>query len=406
MPKPPTYLQVPPYMSSTDINSIHIPTSKTSESVTTDCHTRNESSIEKFACFDVRNSQKESKSTKLAEKHRCKRIAKLRQKQLLNCNSTNQTDSHSTQVHTSKHSHLQQQAKNQAFKNVFPFLIPRHSDNIQPSLLEHITQSRSLDRTMLGEFIRCFDRDSFFAHVNCNYLTHTQSEMSQKSRALLVNWLLLVHQKFAFRNQTFLLAVNILDLFCSRVALPSKQFQLLAVTVFFIAAKFEEVKPPKLSKLLFVSENIFTSDEVIGFEAVILDVIGYKLSTNSPLQLLEIKAARKGLDSATCQTAAWFLIATCFDLRMYEFGCEQIVDSCLLMAECVSNNFENDVGSVIADLGSRFGSHLISAGEKGSLCMKYMSLIVLNLERAGLLAIRKMFPLARVNCPKTDSAAN
>lgn len=253
------------------------------------------------------------------------------------------------------------------------------------------TNPNSFSSFQLNEMLRCFDFSSFQKGVDSEYLISTQSEVTQKSRALLINWLLLVHQKFALHPQTFFTAVNILDRYCSRVSIQNKKWQLLGVTVMFIAAKFEEVRPPKLGKWLAISENQFSVGEVVALEAEVLSEIGFKLSTSSPYQLLELAIEVQGLSSAILHTALGFLTASCFDLRMSVFDCRQIVEASLDLAKEVLKDSNEHSNDQMTNLCARLSLNFMLAGDAHCKCMRNMCLIVLNLNKAGLLALRKVF---------------
>lgn len=243
----------------------------------------------------------------------------------------------------------------------------------------------------LSRMLAHFNPTSFYASVDPQYPNRPQAEISQKSRALLLNWILLVHRKFGFKFQTFFTAVSLLDSFLSTQSVPTSQFQLLGLTALFAAVKFEEVRPPKLVKFLAITENQFSAKNVIQMEGTIMAAIGFRVSTETPCQLLELVAELERLPRAVSETALGFLVASSFDLRMNQFGGQRIVAASVALAR-----------HVLASMGSQKPHSgkfpellsLASMPEEGSeaLCMRYLSLIVLNLERAGMLAIRKAFP--------------
>ena len=253
---------------------------------------------------------------------------------------------------------------------------------------------KTFSKFELSQFLSCFNVKSFYGKVNPEYLIEKQSKMTQKSRAFLINWMLLIHQKFCLQTQTIFTAINIFDAYCSKISVLFEQFQLLALTALFSAAKFEEVKPPKLTKFLTIAENQFSACEVINFEAEVMTEIGFKVSSDSPFQLLEIMAEFSGMSHFLLKTALGFLISSCFDLRMYYFGIEEIVESSILLAKRIDKCSRVFVDHE-TDFGSKFSLNFCLAGEKNSMCMKNMSLIVMNLERAGLFAIRKAFSGSR-----------
>lgn len=264
--------------------------------------------------------------------------------------------------------------------------------NKETTLLNNNRFGNAFSSFQLSEMLRSFDRTYFFEMVEQDYLSQRQTQMTQKSRAMLINWLLLINQKFNFSYQTFFTAVNVLDIYCSRVNVVEAHFQLLGLTSLHIAAKFEEIHPPKLIKFLSISENAISVQDLIKLEADILTTINFRISTYSPFQLLEILVAFYKIDTFTFLVARGFLVSSCFDLRMYKFGCESIVHCCISLAKKITQNL-SERGNENQLLDSlNFYSTSIMAGERETLCMQYLSFIVMNLEKAGLVAIRKAFP--------------
>lgn len=282
------------------------------------------------------------------------------------------------------------------------FLSPTFSGPARQLFFSHNIFSPSDLARMLSHF----NPSAFFAPVDPEYPNQPRSEISQKSRALLLNWILLVHRKFAFKFQTFFTAVNLLDSFLSVQSVPLAKLQLLGLTALFTAVKFEEVRPPKLAKFLAITEDQFAAKDVIQMEGTLLSTIGFRVSTESPAQLLELIAELNRLPRAISETALGFLVASAFDLRMNAFGVERIVAACVSLARHVSftMNYDKKRPGKFPELLS-----LASMPAEGSdaTCMRYLSLIVLNLERAGMLAIRKAFPASLdIDCGDSQVLSN
>lgn len=129
-------------------------------------------------------------------------------------------------------------------------------------------------------------------------------------------------------------------------------------------------------------------------EGHVLTTIEYKVSNETPAHLLELVTAIDRLPRKVSETAYGFLVASAFDLRMNAFGGNAIVQGCIQLARRVVG-----VSVIIGRNATRLAELLgptsqHSNGTKSieSTCERYLSLIVLNLERAGMLAIRKVFP--------------
>lgn len=265
------------------------------------------------------------------------------------------------------------------------------SPDSQGSARRLIFPTHSFSATHLMEMLRTFDPKAFYVRVDAEYPSRPSSEFGQKARAVLLNWVLLVHRKFGFRFQTFFTAVHLLDSFLSRDTVAAADLQLLGLTVLFTAAKFEEVKPPKLAKFLSITEKQFSHDAVITLEGRILASIGFQISTESPCQLLEVIAELQHLPRIISETALGFLVGSCFDLRMNSFGSDHIVHAAVSLARHVVTSI-NESDSGRGPVPKLVGFATAPVEGSAAVCMRNLSLIVLNLERAGMLAIRKAFP--------------
>jgi len=80
---------------------------------------------------------------------------------------------------------------------------------------------------------------------------HIQTEMNEKMRAILIDWLLEVHIKFELNLETLYLTVNIIDRFLSVKAVPKRELQLVGISALLIASKYEEIWPPQVLTVCF-----------------------------------------------------------------------------------------------------------------------------------------------------------
>ena len=236
-----------------------------------------------------------------------------------------------------------------------------------------------------------FDLGAHFRPVDCLYLANVQRDLTAKTRAALLNWMLLVNLKFGMGAQTFVTSVSLLDQLCSQVPVPSSQFQLLGLTCLFVAAKFEEVKPPRLSNFLAISSNQFSADQVVQFEAELLSQTGFRVSTQSPLHFLELQGALLGLTAEELADARAFLLSCCFDLRMCSFDIRKVAESCIGLARNGEVRGLRGLRAGTQDPPKQFSLGAIDLGGADNVCQRNVFLIGLNLERAGLFAVRKLF---------------
>lgn len=128
--------------------------------------------------------------------------------------------------------------------------------------------------------------------VDAGYMAR-QKELSMKMRAILVDWLVDVHQRFDLRRETLHLAVNVADRFLEKVSVSRRRLQLVGVTALFIAAKYEEIYMPPVQDFVAITDSSYDVLEIYGMEARILNELGFRITVPTALPFLSrcIKAA-------------------------------------------------------------------------------------------------------------------
>lgn len=395
-----------PSQKASNANSNSTQKQQVSKIETTQSNPREESLEMKNLLIDFHDPQLVARSVRFPNNGRSKKINKPKPHPTNNKVASNPVSSHLVAPKTypkcqlahpylknGLHSHKHPFYENSVRFSAEQWMNQSNDSDLDVSYLTETPQNKpnAFTCTQLNEMLHCFNFLSFQSGVDPEYLTATQPEITQKSRALLINWLLLVHQKLSLHPQTFFTAINVLDKYCSKVPVQNKKWQLLGVTILFMAAKFEEVRPPKISKWVSISEKQFSVLEIITLEAEVLCAIDFRLSTSSPYQLLELAVEIQGLSSAVFQTALGFLMASCFDLRMSVFDPRLTVEASLALAQQTPQDSALQSVDQLSALCARLSSNFTLAGDDQNKCMRNMCLIVLNLNKAGLLALRKVF---------------
>ena len=130
--------------------------------------------------------------------------------------------------------------------------------------IENIDLEDQMDPQLVSEYVndiyeymRMLEREQ---SVKKNYLETSKvtGVILPKMRAVLVDWLVEVHQQFSLLQETLFLAVAIMDRYMQVRAdkIPRKKLQLVGVTAMFIAAKYEEMYAPEIGKKLYLFLDI------------------------------------------------------------------------------------------------------------------------------------------------------
>ncbi|VVA92784.1 unnamed protein product [Arabis nemorensis] len=122
---------------------------------------------------------------------------------------------------------------------------------------------------------------------------HTQPEINEKMRSILIDWLVQVHIKFDLSPETLYLTINLIDRFLSLKTVPRRELQLLGVSALLIASKYEEIWPPQVDDLVYVTDNSYTNKQILVMEKTILASLEWYLTvpTQDVFLVRFIKAA-------------------------------------------------------------------------------------------------------------------
>ena len=126
-------------------------------------------------------------------------------------------------------------------------------------------------------------------------------------RAILIDWLVEVHEKFQCFPETLYLAINIMDRFLSENKVNTDRLQLLAVTALFIATKFEEIHLPKLAEYAYITDGAATKEDIKTAELYMLTRLDFEIAWPNPMNFLRRLSKADGYDPETRNVAKFIL---------------------------------------------------------------------------------------------------
>ena len=106
-------------------------------------------------------------------------------------------------------------------------------------------------------------KTGMYPSMNC---LSTQTEINERMRKVLVDWLIEVHLNFKLLPETLFIAVKLIDRFCQKNTVKRKNYQLLGVTCILIAAKYEEIYPPYIKDFIYITDAAYTKEQIIEME--------------------------------------------------------------------------------------------------------------------------------------------
>lgn len=149
---------------------------------------------------------------------------------------------------------------------------------------------------------------------SAQYMKH-QRELNWTMRAMLVEWIVQVHQRFDLRPETLFLGVNYVDRFLSRRVVSPDRLLLLGAASVLIAVKYEEGEPIPLSSIDRITSRRYGVEMIERAERMILTTLQFELGWPGPLPFLRRTLLTDGDDDRVRALAEYFLEVSLMDRR-------------------------------------------------------------------------------------------
>ena len=152
-------------------------------------------------------------------------------------------------------------------------------------------------------------------------------------RALLVNWLIEIHQKFNFLPKTLFLTINVMDKFLEKEVIPRNKLQLIGLAALLLASKYEEIYCPKLSELLFICDYIYDQEEIIDMETQMIYALEFNFGIATIFDFLSLFQKVEPLNEKVFFLSLYLIELTLYETRIYKFEASIIAISALILAK-------------------------------------------------------------------------
>ena len=121
-----------------------------------------------------------------------------------------------------------------------------------------------------------------------------QTDINNKMRTILIDWLIEVHLKFNFKSETLFITIHLIDSYLSKQKIERSNFQLLGVAALLIACKQNEIIFHKLKEYVYITDNAYTENDIKHMEYKILKTLNFNILNPSSLSFFEIYGNKLG----------------------------------------------------------------------------------------------------------------
>ncbi|KAJ2743289.1 B-type cyclin [Coemansia sp. BCRC 34301] len=185
----------------------------------------------------------------------------------------------------------------------------------------------ALDTTLVPEF-----SDDIFGYMrelelrlmpNPRYMAR-QSSLSWSTRAVLVEWIVQVHERFELLPESLYLAINCMDRFLSTKEIAVSKVQLVGAVCLLLATKYEEIHVPSIKDIEFMIEGSHKINEILQAERYVLRMLNFDMGWPGPLSFLRRISKADAYEPTTRTLAKYLMEVTLMDERFIGVPCSKI----------------------------------------------------------------------------------
>jgi len=167
-----------------------------------------------------------------------------------------------------------------------------------------------------------------------------QTDINEKMRTILVDWLIDVHLKFRLLPETLYLTIDIIDRFLNEKVVSRQKLQLVGVVAMLIASKYEEIYPPKVKEFIYISANTYNKEEVLRMERYMLATLDFHLTVPTIFNFLKRGLLVGDVDTTTGMLAHYISELALLDYKMLVYLPSTVAAASIFLANKVMNTKE------------------------------------------------------------------
>ena len=215
-----------------------------------------------------------------------------------------------------------------------------------------------------------------------------QSDINEKMRAMLVDWLIDVHFKFKLKSDTLFLTIWLVDKYLSLKRVKRNKLQLIGVTCMLIACKYEEIYSPEVFDFVYITENSYEKKDIIDLEMEILTLLDFNVTVPTSNSFYEI------ISSILCFSVQEFFLGKyllemfLLDYRSLKYKPSEIANTvCFII---VSHRRNNDI-TYLNESANDFIYNYTNNEMMYKDCSRDICFLLENLDSTQLISVKKKY---------------
>ena len=231
------------------------------------------------------------------------------------------------------------------------------------------TFDKHMEYEYLPEIYELYKSSEFNFMVNPNYMSIIQTNINEKMRAILIDWLIDVHLKFNLLSETLFLTINIIDRYLEKKTINRNYLQLVGVTSLLIACKYEEIYPPETKALVYITDNAYEQKELIDMEVDILKTLNFDVTIVSIVKYIEYIKIKMNYNNFQLNQIMYFAELSIINYNMLKYSPFIIAISCSLIIdknnkEKLLNIYDKNINDNYKDLLDEYNNKLTNIAKE------------------------------------------
>ena len=145
--------------------------------------------------------------------------------------------------------------------------------------------------------------------------------INERHRGVVIEWLSYINHYFNQSNETLFMCINIMDRYISKKKISLDIYQLVGISSYLIASKYEDTETPSIEELIYISKNIYSHNDIISMEKEILVALHFDIFSVSSYHFFSY----------------FYFISSINNKKLFHLG-HLILEICLLNIELMTYN--------------------------------------------------------------------
>ena len=216
----------------------------------------------------------------------------------------------------------------------------------------------------------------------------TQTDINEKMRAMLIDWIIDVHFKFKLKSDTLFLTVWLIDKYLSLKKIKRGKLQLIGVTCMLIACKYEEIYSPEVFDFVYITENSYEKKDIINLELEILTMLEFNVTVPTSNSFYEIISSLLCFNTQEFFLGKYLLELFLLDYRSLRYKPSEIANTvCFII---VIHRRNNDI-TYLSESANDFIYNYTNNEMMYKDCSRDISFLLEHIDSTQLVSVKKKY---------------